>query len=226
MKEALEKLQTYQWGDDRKALRPIDEAIVASHGDDAARAEIETALIGVLTSDATRNGKDYVCRKLKIIGTAASVPTLAAMLGDDNHSHMARFALQSIPGTAASNALTGALSDSSIPDELKIGVIGSLGARGDDSVVGPLGKLLNGDNQQLANAAANALGAIQTADAAKLLASAKPTATVMDATLACAEGMLHGGDKSGAKAIYQKLMASKEKQIKLAATRGVLACSK
>ena len=226
MKEALEKLQSYDWGDDRKALDPIDEAIVASHGDDAARAEIEKALIGVLASDAARNGKDYACRKLKIIGTDASVPTLAAMLGDDNHSHMARFALQSIPGDTASDALTAALDDSSIPDELKVGVIGSVGARGDDSAVGQLGKLLAGDNEQLSNAAASALGAIQTADAAKMLASAEPTGEVMNATLACAEGMLRGGDKSGAKAIYQKLMTSKQKQVKLAATRGVLACSK
>ena len=226
MKEALELLQTYDWGDDRNALNPIDEAIVASHGDDVARKEIETALIGILTSNATRNGKDYVCRKLKIIGTDASVPTLASMLGDDNHSHMARFALQSIPGAAASNALIDAVTNTAIPDELKVGVIGSLGARGDDAAVGPLGKLLSSDNEQVANAAANALGAIRTSDAAKVLVSAQPNDAVMNATLCCAEGMLESGDKAGAKAIYQRLMSSETKQVKLAATRGLLACSK
>ena len=226
MKEALQKLQTYTWGDDRNSLKPIDEAIVASHGDESARNEIEMALIEVLKSDATRNGKDYVCRKLKIIGTDASVPTLASMLGDDNHSHMARFALQSIPGEAASNVLIDALGDSSIPDELKVGIIGSLGARGDNSAVAPLSKLLAGGNSQLATAAANALGAIRTTDAAKLLASAEPNDAVMNATLCCAEGMLRSGDKAGAKAIYQKLLTSKTKQFKLAATRGVLACAK
>ena len=224
MKEALEKLQTYSWGDDRNALKPIDDAIVASHGDAAARKEIEAALIDVLNSDASRNGKDYVCRKLKIIGTDASVSALTAMLGDKHHSHMARFALQSIPGDAASKALVDALG--TVSDDLKVGMIGSLGARGENSAVAPISKLLESDNAQLATAAANALGAIRTADAVTALASVQPTEAVMNATLCCAEGLLGAGDKAGAKAVYQKLMTSKTKPIKLAATRGVLACAK
>lgn len=226
MKEALQKLQTYTYGDDPNSLKPIDDAIIASHGDKAARNEIEMALIEVLNSDATRDGKDYACRKLKIIGTAASVPTLASLLGKEDHSHMARFALQSIPGDAASNALIDALGDSSISDELKVGVVGSLGARGDDSAVSHIRRLLGSGDKQLATSAANALGAIGTADAAKALGDAPPSDAVMNATLCCAEGMLRAGDKGGAKTIYQKLLTSKTKQIKLAATRGVLACAK
>lgn len=226
MKEAIQKLQTYNWGDDRNALNPIDEAIVASHGDANARREIELALIEVLHSDATRNAKDYVCRQLKIIGTDASVPPLAAMLGDENHSHMARYALQSIPGELASEALVDALGDRLVADELKVGVIGSLGARGDNSAVAALGKLLGDGNSQLATAAANALGAIGSTDAVKVLASVQPNDAVMNAMLCCAEGMLRSGDKSGAKAIYQKMMTSESKQFKLAATRGVLECAK
>ena len=34
---ALKTLKTYDWGADRKALNPIDEAIIATHGDAAAR---------------------------------------------------------------------------------------------------------------------------------------------------------------------------------------------
>ncbi len=226
MKEALEKLQTYDWGDDRSALNPIDDAIVASHDDQAAREEIEMALLEVLKSEATRDGKDYVCRKLKIIGTDASVPTLAAMLGMEDHSHMARFALQSIPGDAASQALIDALGDDSITAELKVGVIGSLGARGDNSAVAELGRLLGSENEQVATAAANALGAIRSVDAAGALAAAQPSDAVSNAILCCAEGMLRSGDKSGAKSVYQKLLSSQSKQIKLAATRGMLACAK
>lgn len=224
MKDALQLLPTYNWGDDPNQLKPIDDAIVASYGDSAARKQIETALIDVLNGDATRDGKDYVCRKLKVIGTDASVPSLAAMLGDKNHSHMARFALQSIPGDAASKALTDAID--TVSDDLKVGVIGTLGVRGESSAVAPIAKLLASDSTQVATAAANALGAIRTADAAKALAGAKPSDAVMNATLCCAEGMLNNGDKDGAKAIYQKLMTSKAKQFKLAATRGVLACAK
>ncbi len=224
MKKALNRLQDYTWGDDRNKLNPIDKAIVASYGDNAARQEIETALIDVLNSDASRNGKDYVCRKLQIIGTDTSVPTLAAMLGDKDHSHMARFALQSIPGEAASQALVDALG--AVSNDLKVGVIGSLGVRGEDSAVAPLTKLLGNENSQVATAAANALGAIRTVAAAKALASVVPTDAVTNATLCCAEGLLAGGDKTGAKTIYQKLMTSNKKVVKLAATRGLLACAK
>ena len=227
MKEALDLLQKYTWGDDRNALKPIDDAIVASHGDATKRKEIEEALIGVLSGDASRNGKDYVCRKLKVIGTDASVPALASMLGNKDHSHMARYALQSIPTEAASKALVDSLG--SVSGALKAGVLGSLGARGDNSAVSAIAKLIGDSDGAVATAAANALGAIRTPDAAKALADAKPAdgvaAAVMNATLSCAEGILASGDKSAAKAIYQKLMTSSAKSVKLAATRGMLACA-
>lgn len=233
MDEALEFLKSYGFGDDVNEgrcgdkLKPIEEAITASYGDAAARLEIEKKLIEVLKSDASRNGKDVVCRKLKVIGTDASVPTLASMLGDENHSHMARFALQSIPGDAAGKALRDAAG--SLKGTLKAGVIGSLGARGDNSAVEMLGKLIGDKDNVVANSAALALGAIGTADAAKALADSTPNdaveANVVDSALSCAEGLLAAGDKSGALAIYKKLKGNSAKHIKLAATRGMLACA-
>ena len=227
MKESLEQLQQYTWGDDPKTLKPIDDAIIASHGDVEKRKQIEDALIGVLKSDASRNGKDYVCRKLKVIGTDASVPVLAEMLGNKDHSHMARFALQSIPTAAASKALVDSLS--SISGELKAGVLGSLGARGDNSAVLAIANSVGDSDLVVATAAAKALGAIRSAEAAKALAGVKPAEgvadAVMDATLCCAEGILASGDKAAARAIYQKLLTNSAKHIKLAATRGMLACA-
>jgi HEAT repeat protein len=225
MKQALEQLQTYTWGDDPQSLRPIEDAITSSYGNDEARREIEAALIAVLHSDASRAAKDYVCRQLKIIATDASVPALASLLGDADQSHMARFALQSIPRDAATDALIQALDDPALPAALQLGVIGSLGARGDDAAVAPLSKLLSSEHEQIATAAANALGAIRSAAAAKALAGSPPRAAVMNALLSCAEAMLDRGDKAGAKAIYQKLLGNDKKQIKLAATRGILACA-
>lgn len=233
MDEALEFLKSYGFGDDVNEgrcgdkLKPIDEAIIASHGDAAARLEIEKKLIEVLKGDASRNGKDVVCRKLKVIGTDASVPTLSSMLGDDNHSHMARYALQSIPGEAASKALLDAVG--SLNGKLKAGVIGSLGARGDNSAVEALGKLIGDKDAVVANSAALALGAIGTSEAAKALADASPSdavaANVVDSSLTCAERLLASGDKAGALAIYKKLKGNSAKHIKLAATRGMLACA-
>ena len=42
--KALEALKTYDWGDDKKVLAPIDEAIVKSHGDESARKDLEKRL--------------------------------------------------------------------------------------------------------------------------------------------------------------------------------------
>lgn len=226
--KAFEQLQTYDWGDDRKALDPIDDAIVASQNDKEGRKQLEDRMLAVLNSDATRNGKDFVCRKLKVIGTEASVPTLAGMLSDENHSHMARYALESMPNAAAGKALRDAVG--SLSGKLKAGVVGSLGVRGDEESVSTLASLTGDSDPVVAKAAARALAAIRTPAAAAALNSAKPseaaTNAAVDAQLACAEKLLASGDKAKALMIYRGLSKdSTAKHVKLAATRGMLACA-
>ena len=222
--KAFVTLQNYQWGDDRNALNPIDEAVVASRDDKAARAKLEARMIAVLKSNATRNGKDYICRKLKVMGTAASVPTLASMLGDKQHAHMARYALQTMEDPAAGKALLDSLPG--LSGDLKIGVIASLGARQENGAVSALAGLLDDADAAVAQAAALALGAIRSKDAAKALASADANARNIDASLACAESLLADGDKLGALAIYKRIAKGQvAKHVKLAATRGMLACA-
>ena len=92
--KAFEALKTYDWGADRNLLNPIDEAVVATRGDAAARKDLETRLAAVLKTDASRDAKAFVCRKLMVIGTAESVPALAGLLADKDLSHMARYALE------------------------------------------------------------------------------------------------------------------------------------
>ena len=226
--QAFEKLQNYQWGDDRAALDPIDEAIVATQHHAAGREDLEDRMIRVLKSDATRNGKDYVCRKLKVIGTEASVPALAAMLSDPDHAHMARYALESQPHPAAGKALRNALPN--LTGKLKIGVIGSLGVRQDQQSVPTLAKLVADDDAAIAKSAARALAAIRTAEAANLLANIEPNPeaaqAATDALLACAESLLAAGDKANALMIYKRIaQGNPAKHVKLAATRGMLACA-
>lgn len=226
--KAFEILQTYDWGDDRVSLNPIDEAIVATQHHAAGRRNLETRMIGILESDATRNGKDFVCRKLKVIGTKRSVPALAAMLSDANHSHMARYALESMPNAAAGAALLEALP--MLTGKLKLGVMGSLGARQDKKSVPPLAALLGDDDAMVATSAAQALAAIRTAAAARALAHAKPNPdaadAVTDASLACAESLLAAGDKGAALTIYKRLSKGElAKHEKLAVSRGMLACA-
>ncbi|HPZ83015.1 MAG TPA: hypothetical protein PL064_06260, partial [Thermogutta sp.] len=74
LEDAFEALKTFDWGADPKVLKPIDDAIVATYGDAAGRRELENKLLELLKSDVSRAAKDFICRKLRVIGTAASVP--------------------------------------------------------------------------------------------------------------------------------------------------------
>lgn len=227
--QAFEALKSYDWGTDRNLLNPIDEAVIAAHGNDVAGKELETRLATVLKTGVSRDAKDFICRKLMIIGTAASVPTLAELLPEQDHSHMARFALERCPGPEAAQVMRDALPN--LSGALKIGVIGSLGVRRDAASVPALGVLLGDADAAVASSAACALGDIRNADAAKALMEAKPTdegvkLAVVDASLNCAEGMLANGKKLEAIALYKPLVGGDfPKHVRLAATRGMLACA-
>jgi len=58
--QAFEALKTYDWGQDPKVLRPIDEAVVASYGDDAARQDLEQRLAEALKTDLTYDAKQVL----------------------------------------------------------------------------------------------------------------------------------------------------------------------
>jgi hypothetical protein len=229
--QAFEALATYDWGVDPAVLKPIGEAVVATHGDAAGRAELEVRLAAVLTSEAPRAAKDYACRQLMIVGTAASVPTLAALLSDKELSHMARYALERIDAPEAGQALREALALN--PPEL-LGVIGSVGARRDTESIADLTTLFLNENERnkaVARAAALALGAMRSAQTASALAQLKPddaetSVAVIDASLACAEALLADGQAAEALAIYKRFAGEDQpKHVRLAATRGMLACA-
>lgn len=224
--QALEALKTYKWGVDPKAVKSIQDAVVASHGDAAARKKLESTLAKVLGTDIPRAAKDIVCRALKTIGTAHSVPALAKLLHDEELSHMARHALETNDAPEAVKALVGAIDKA--PKKIKIGIISSLGARGVGVPVAPLAKALSDKDADISTAGALALGAIGSADAVKALGSAKVNDTnkiaVCDAMLQCAENMLAHGKKSGAKAIYGTVLKiGPTEAAKIAADLGIKA---
>ena len=229
MDQAFEALKTYDWGADLKALTPIDEAVIATRGNAEARKELETRLAEVLKTPVPRDAKDFVCRKLMVVGTAASVPALAALLPAPENSHMARYALERIAAPEAAQALREALPK--LSGALKVGVIGSLGVRQDAASVPLLAALLGDADAVVARAAALALGDIRTPEAARVLASTKPVQdgakpAAIDASLACAEKLLADGKKAEALALYKGLTGENQpKHVRLAATRGMLACA-
>lgn len=226
--QSFDALKTFDWGSDPKVLSPIDEQIVTTSGDAAARRELEDRLLDILHDDIPRAAKDYVFRRLRAIGTAASAAPLAAMLHDEEYAHLARYALESNPTSEAGTALRNALPK--LSGTLKVGVISSLGVRQDDAATTQLAQLLSDADDGVAIAAAHALGAIRSPAATKALNSADPTDAAkpasMDAAFACAEELLANGNKIGALAVYKRLAkGNPPKHIRLAATRGMLACA-
>jgi len=225
--KALETLKTYDWGADRKALNPIDRAIIATHGDGAARKALEKSLVETLAGGISRSAQDYVCRKLRVVGTRQSVGALAALLADEKTSHIARYALERIPDEWAAEAMRDALPK--VSSKLKPGIIGSLGVRRDKKSIKAISKLLGNSDIQVAKAAAQSLGLIGTSAAVKELskfakkAPANMKMPVGDACLVCAEQLLAGGEKSEAVALYKALGGDDQpKRIKVAATKGIL----
>jgi HEAT repeat protein len=227
--EAFEALKTYDWGADSAPLAAIDEAVLASGEDPSVQRDLESRLAAVLAMDVPRDAKDFACRKLMVVGTAASTAALAQLLSSEENAHMARYALERMPVPEASQVLRDALPN--LAGTLQIGVISSLGVRKDAASISALTKLLGDSNAEISRAAAIALGDIGSADAGQALAAAKPSApetelAATDGLLACAESLLAAGKKANALAIYQKMAGQEQpKHIRLAATRGMLACA-
>src|SRR6478672_8696036 len=89
----------------------------------------EAKLIAVLKSDAPRKAKADACRELARVGTQEAVAPLAALLCNEELSHMARYGLEPIPDPSVDVALREALGKAK--GRPLVGVIGSIGVRRD-----------------------------------------------------------------------------------------------
>ncbi len=223
--QAFEALKTYDAGSNRGALQPIDEAVVAAMKDESSRAKLEARLAAALAAEMPAVAKAYVCGKLRLIGGPASVPALAALLGQTELSHAARNALEALPCAEAIAALRASLAKlSGLP---KAGVMASLGIRRDAASVPDLKALLRDGDAQVAGAAVAALGEIGTAEAGEAIreflsgAAGPLRAVTADACLACAERLKAGGNEAAARALRNLLTtADQPEYIRAAAKLG------
>jgi HEAT repeat protein len=188
-------------------------------------------LVAVLKSDAPQFEKNQACKRLGYLGSDRCVPTLAGLLADEKLSHSARIALQSIPGEASEKALRDAL-DHAKGRQLA-GVINSVGIRRDAAAVKKLTRLLERPNDDVACAAATALGNIATSEAADAIAQAVRSAkgvrlaALQDANLRCAERLIAGGKQDQARRLCEPLLAAKlQHHVRVAAALGMLRSEK
>ncbi len=202
--------------------------ILPSSVNGQATAGAEAKLIAVLKSDAPQKEKADACRELAHVGTKEAVPALAALLGDEKLSHMARYGLETMTSPAVDQALRDALG--TVKGRQLAGVITSLGVRRDAKAVKPLKAFLQDADLDVANAAARALGDIATKDAAKALEAALATAAaanklaVCEGLFRCAEAFTKTGKKKDAIRLYDQLrnQPGAAHQVRAGALRGAI----
>jgi hypothetical protein len=228
--QSFEALKGYKPADDPSVLIPIDEAVMAVHGNPSARAALEQRLAGYLGASYSSVARSFVCRELAIIGSAASVPGLAPLLLDDELSVFARHALERIPGPEADKALRDAIGRSK--GRTRIGIINSVAVRRDSRSVSLLVKAASEEPEATA-AAAKALGEIGTTESAKALEAFRGKGTpaqrlaVADAFLICGERLIASGERAQALKLLETLTdSSQPPHVRLAANRALSAAGR
>jgi hypothetical protein len=93
-----QELKRLQYGADRSLAHVIENEVLTAVPADF-RALEKQLLVVLKDPAATLAARDFVCRMLALVGSAASVPTLTGMLGNPKTEHLARLALERIqPG--------------------------------------------------------------------------------------------------------------------------------
>lgn len=202
----------------------IGLATRAANAQDAGQ---ERTLIAVLKSDAPKSEKAITCKRLAVYGTKNAVPELARLLSDEQLTSWARIALEAIPDPSVDEVLRDAMN--SISGRPLIGVINSIATRRDVQAVDGLVKHLKNTDEQIAVAAAVALGHIGDADAQQALESSLsggPDAVrsaVAEGCILVAERLLESGQAGKAAELYDKVRtADVPEQRVLEAIRGAI----
>ena len=223
----FKQLSKFEYGDDAELIAKIDDAVRAAQNDGILGKDLEQRLIALLDSEATIVGQMYACQKLSIIGSALAVPALAKQLHNPELAPMARSAMENMPDPAVDEALRAALG--AARQDLKVGIVYSLGHRKDPRAVDVLLPLINDSHSPLALAAVYALGEIGTFEAAQGLlekfskTSGKLHPDVLDAHLRIGESLIKSGNLSDAVKVYESLYQKDQPDyVRLAGFKGLV----
>ncbi len=225
----FEAVKTWDFGKRRRKLAALEEALRGASPRLIRWAEDH--LLEVLADpEATYAGRQFVMRILRRIGTARCVVPVAKYLGDEKLSHMARFALQHLPYPEVTTVLLEALSK--VPDRLKVGMIGSLGERGDPSAIEGVAPYVKSANEDLARVAIRALGRIGGEKALEILLNSRAPRSLRnllnESIVACARSVARKGGKDTALKVFRDMarLSSVAPPIRLAAYGGILECER
>jgi len=203
------------------------EVVAATKAGPAALKNLESSAIKTIKSGAPRMEKDHACRILRVIGTVDSIEALGELLTDEDNSHIARYALESMRYPEADKALRDALGKTN--GQVKIGIINSIAMRGGTQNVGALLTLLKDSDAEIAGAAAGALGRTGSPQAVKALlvrhkdGSEKTKAVAADGLLVAADQFVAWNRLDEALAIYKQLnRADAPEHVRMGAFAGTI----
>lgn len=213
MEKILEQMSHYNFGQDRTGLSVISENVSRSCNNPELCQWLEAKMLAVLETDATFAGKQFICRQLRIIGSAQSVGPLATMLTNDEYSDMARYALMGIQDRSVNSLFRHALNQN-VSDQIQLGLIHTLAARRDPLVIEQFSKLAAHDNPLIARAALTGLGdmgSVQTLDTLNTIdVNPQYHASWVNAKLQNANRLAEQGRIDKAETVYRSFINSSE----------------
>ena len=167
--------------------------------------------LAVLRSNAAAAEKAAACKRLAVVGTAASAADLAALLSDEQLASWARIPLEAIPGAEVDAALRKAAG--SLSGRLLVGVINTIGVRRDAGAVALLEARLGDGDAEVAAAAAAALARIGSPEAARAVAKAMAGGrdSMVAACADAAEQLRLAGDQAAAIAACEAVLGLGDK---------------
>jgi len=206
-------IRDYDFGRPTTALLAVEKLINDTHGDRSLRAQIETELARLLQSPVSLACKQFICQKLWIIGTVASLPVLESMLAsaDPHIVEGACFALSRQRAPAVGQVVRSGLGKAK--GRGLIALINVAGERRDPETAARLAELATSAADEAADAAIAALGKIASPSAIETLANLH---TGMR-RIAAAHALLQGGQElaargkaAEARTVFQRLTANSE----------------
>lgn len=206
----LSRLAAYKDAKETDVVAELAAYVRAVQNEPGASLACEKRLDAFLETEITPEARLSACRALREIGSSASVPVLARMLGKPEASDPARYALERIPAPEAEAALLAGLGQTS--GRLRLGIISSLTGRRAQNAVRALAALAAGSDSAAAEASVAALGTIGGAESAGALLKLidRPGLAGRNAAAAalvgCAAG-LAAQDPATARTIYDKLLS-------------------
>jgi HEAT repeat protein len=209
---AVRAVSDYDFDRPRTRLVELERLINSTHGNLAARIEIENAMAQLLRSSATVAAKQFVCKKLWMMGTDLSVPALATLLEAPNPvlAEAACYALRSQESAAATAALRRALDR--VRGVARASIINVLGDKHDTESSSQLSALAADPDPLVSDAAIAALGKIASNETVAALTKIHRASSELARRLQSAHALLQAGqqlakrgDSAAAKAIWRLL---------------------